>query len=301
MSVVAPFPYFGGKRSVAADVWARFGDVRNYVEPFFGSGAVLLGRPTPFAGSESVNDLDCYLSNFWRALASDPDGVAAYCDLPVNEVDLHARHLWLLQRDEFRERMKTDPDHYDVKVAGWWVWGLCSWIGTGWCSTPRQRGDGRPPQQLPHLGNAGRGEAIAAYLSKLSARLRGVRVACGSWERVLGPSVTWRHGPTGVFLDPPYAEGDMSYSAGASGSVAADVAAWALENGSNPLLRIAVCGHDGEHAFPDGWEAFAWKARGGYGNQDDDDANDNRHRERIWFSPSCRRVGQVGLLFGGAL
>jgi hypothetical protein len=43
--LIAPFPWFGGKRKVAAEVWARFGAVGNYVEPFFGSGAVLLARP----------------------------------------------------------------------------------------------------------------------------------------------------------------------------------------------------------------------------------------------------------------
>lgn len=37
----APFPWFGGKSTVADLVWQRFGDVPNYVEPFFGSGAVL--------------------------------------------------------------------------------------------------------------------------------------------------------------------------------------------------------------------------------------------------------------------
>ena len=41
----APFPWFGGKSLVADIVWQRFGDIPNYVEPFFGSGAVLLGRP----------------------------------------------------------------------------------------------------------------------------------------------------------------------------------------------------------------------------------------------------------------
>jgi hypothetical protein len=43
----APFPYFGGKSRAAHLVWAAFGDVPNYVEPFAGSLAVLLGRPTP--------------------------------------------------------------------------------------------------------------------------------------------------------------------------------------------------------------------------------------------------------------
>jgi REP element-mobilizing transposase RayT len=48
----APFPYFGSKRAVASVVWERLGDCPNYVEPFFGSGAVLLGRPHwPFSGT----------------------------------------------------------------------------------------------------------------------------------------------------------------------------------------------------------------------------------------------------------
>ena len=44
MTLKAPFPYFGGKSTIAHLVWERFGRVNNYVEPFFGSGAVLLKR-----------------------------------------------------------------------------------------------------------------------------------------------------------------------------------------------------------------------------------------------------------------
>jgi len=83
----APFPWFGGKSRVAHLIWKHFGNVPNYVEPFAGSLAVLLGRPTP-AKTETINDADCYLSNFWRALAHDPEGVAHYADWPVNECDL---------------------------------------------------------------------------------------------------------------------------------------------------------------------------------------------------------------------
>ena len=35
--MIAPFPYFGGKSAIAHEIWARFGDVPNYVEPFAGS------------------------------------------------------------------------------------------------------------------------------------------------------------------------------------------------------------------------------------------------------------------------
>jgi hypothetical protein len=63
---------------------ARLGDVPNYAEPFFGSGAVLLARPD-FTGrrTETVNDLDGFVANFWRALQADPDGVTQWADWPV--------------------------------------------------------------------------------------------------------------------------------------------------------------------------------------------------------------------------
>ena len=107
----APFPWFGGKSRVADLVWARFGDVPNYVVPFAGSLAVLLERPHE-PKTETVNDLDCYLSNFWRALQAEPEAVARWADWPVNEADLHARHWWLVRQAGFRERMRDDPDYY---------------------------------------------------------------------------------------------------------------------------------------------------------------------------------------------
>ena len=138
----APFPYFGGKSRVADDVWQRFGDVKNYVEPFAGSLAVLLSRPTK-PNIETVNDKDGFIANFWRSLRHDPEGVAYHADWPVNEVDLHARHHHLVNVDaEHLEQLKSDPDYYDARVAGWWVWGISQWIGSGWCDRPDWSGRG---------------------------------------------------------------------------------------------------------------------------------------------------------------
>ena len=169
----APFPWFGGKRRVAPLIWSAFGDVDNYVEPFAGSLAVLLERPAPHKRrAETVNDADQFLANFWRAVAHDPEAVARWADWPVNEADLFARHLWLVNTG--RERlaaMDTDPDWYDAKVAGWWVWGICAWIGSGWCS-----GTGphtlETASKLPHLGNSGRG--VNRQLPHLGDSGRGV-------------------------------------------------------------------------------------------------------------------------------
>jgi len=120
MTLKAPFPYFGGKSRIAGEVWQRFGKPSNYVEPFFGSGAVLLSCPTP-GHTETVNDADGLLCNFWRALQADPDAVAQHADYPVSELDLHARHRWLVNQRADVERLLSDPEWFDAKAAGWWV------------------------------------------------------------------------------------------------------------------------------------------------------------------------------------
>ena len=154
----APFPWFGGKRRVADKVWPALGDVDNYVEPFAGSLAVLLERPgSHVARAETVNDADGFVANVWRAIAAAPDEVARWCDWPVNEADLMARHLWLVNEGrDLLGRLEGDPEWFDAKVAGWWLWGVNAWIGSGWCSG---RGPWRidPASKRPHLGDAGRG------------------------------------------------------------------------------------------------------------------------------------------------
>ena len=144
----SPYPYFGGKSKVAQLIWARFGDVKNFVEPFFGSGAVLLARENWEGRTETINDKNCYISNFWRAVRAEPETVAEYADYPVVENDLHSRHLWLVNKVDFRERMMVDPNFYDCQVAGWWVWGASCWIGSGWCDYEKAE---RQARQIPEL------------------------------------------------------------------------------------------------------------------------------------------------------
>ena len=133
-NLAAPFPWFGGKSGAVALVWKAFGNIQNYVEPFAGSAAMLLGAPKG-KRVETINDADGHVANFWRAITQDPEAVAHHADWPVNETDLFARHSWLVRnKQDLLDKLHGDPDYFDAKTAGWWVWGACAWIGSGWCS-----------------------------------------------------------------------------------------------------------------------------------------------------------------------
>ena len=188
-TLAAPFPYFGGKALACEAVWAAFGAVDNYVEPFAGSASMLLGAP---AGKrvETINDADGFVANFWRAIAHDAEAVAEHADWPTNEADLFARHSWLVSnRQSLLDGLHSDPQWHDAKIAGWWCWGSCNWIGSGWCSgtgpwihdgdtlvdarkLPHLSAGQGVNRQLPHLGNAGRG--VNRKLPHLGDAGRGV-------------------------------------------------------------------------------------------------------------------------------
>ena len=144
-----PSPWYGGKRRWAASIWSKLGEPGVYAEPFAGSLAVLLHRRQPCA-REIVCDTDGLLCNFWRGLRADPEAVAYWAAWPTIHQDLTARHTWLRDwRAEHGGEVERDPDFYDPKVAGWWVWGLSNWIGGGWCMQ-RNAGNTSRPQVTCH-------------------------------------------------------------------------------------------------------------------------------------------------------
>lgn len=204
-----------------------------------------------------------------------------------------------------------------------------------------------PSRKLPDVGgtvdgrtgknNINRGKGVHSpekrthlhdLFAALSERLRYVRVTCGDWSRICTPAVTYRHGLTGIFLDPPYEGFEHVYGGKAKANsgrthwpiadvlafdeateeqraemikargypppTAARVRVWCAEMGARKDMRIAICGYEGEHDELEalGWERVAWSAQGGYGNQREDGENENARRERIWFSKACLKPGQ---------
>ena len=203
-----PFPWFGGKSKAADTVWSLIGDVPHYVEPFFGSGAVLLGRPHPANrpySSETVNDLDGLVANFWRAIAFDPEATAHAASWPVTEVDKQARQIRLQRwaNGEARDRLAGAATWCDPVIAGWWAWAISVQIGAiggPWTADPVTgritKAGGREPGVLrdrPALTNNGQGvnhqggrePGVSRGLPAISNNGQGVNHAGGREPGVL--------------------------------------------------------------------------------------------------------------------
>jgi 16S rRNA G966 N2-methylase RsmD len=301
----APFPYFGGKRTIAAAVWARLGSPKQYIEPFCGSAAMLLAAPSR-ASLEVVNDTNGFIANFWRAVKHQPEKVAEWCDYPMSHIDLGARHAWLREHTGDLDALRDADWPGDAKIAGWWLWGQCAWIGAGWCdgrkntpdvlaNLPHASSAGRGIQavgKIPHASNAGRGDDAPVmpgelltscgrtawrWLRELANRLERTRITHGDWSRCLNSH--YGGADTAVFLDPPYRSFGVVY--GAAGTLVADECeTWARENAG---LRVALCGHRGDYQL-DGWDVLEWsREKATYSGSKTTD------EECIWFSPACLR------------
>ena len=331
--LTAPFPYFGSKRLAAGLIWQAIGpDIGSYCEPFAGSCATLLRRPGGAGRIETINDLSGHVANFWRAAKSCPDEVARHLDYPVIEQDLHARHRWLVAHHlDLVAGLDADPDWCDPKAAGWWAWGMSSWIGSGFCDMSKVKQDVARPHlthtgqgvhargQLPHISNtgvavhaAGNLDSLHGWIAALADRLRRTRVCCGDWRRVVTHSALCDRlvgGRVGILYDPPYAhEVDGGVRAGGlysadDATVGAQVAEEARKQADDhPAWRIVVCGYAGEHVMP-GWREVVWRANAGFNSGGYGRTNGNPERERLWLSPACLPVdtesGSQRSLFGG--
>ena len=174
-------------------------------------------------------------------------------------------------------------------------------------------------RKLPHLSNDGRGvnhagtrelgvgeyhpmtmPELTRWFRFLSARLRHVRILNGDWKRACTNGATKilnvrnGNGACGVFLDPPYSQDVRAEVYSHESGCASEVAAWAIEAGTQPWLRIVYAGYDNEAhvaAFADaGWREVEWYRagflKGGMGNVGGT-ANNQQARERLWLSPHC--------------
>ena len=298
MAVDKLFTYFGNKQRIAKVCWDIFGPTKAYVEPFCGCASMLLASPYEHT-FEAINDADCYVVNAFRAVKYHHEAVIEHLYNPRFEIDLHARHDYLVNhKHEFTlEMMRSDPKFCDPELAAWWIWGINLWIGSNWCSvnhTIKGQSWSKKPvaynqgvltsSKKPVAGNKGvlnkgnRRDIIDSMVSAVFDRLVDVSILHGDFERLLTPSYTTKFGSTAVFLDPPYMADYECYEADdKDGSVWDRAKQWVIDNHTNKDLRIILCGELKQ--WPDSpLRVLDWKRGAGYNK---DRSEDNRS-ECVW-------------------
>lgn len=127
MKITAIAPWFGGKRTLAAEVVRQLGPHSAYWEPFGGSLAVLLSKPP--ASMETISDLHGDLVNLAMVLASD-----RYGDLREKlEHTLYCEDLFRAAKGKFMNfdhkppALPEEVKVHDVHRAYWFF--VVSWMG----------------------------------------------------------------------------------------------------------------------------------------------------------------------------
>lgn len=177
----AAFAYFGGKTKMAPSIVDLMPEHRVYIEPFFGSGAVLMAKPP--VDFEIVNDLDNAVVAFWRCLRDRLDELEWACAMsPHARVEFTAAQMDDALEDlELARRFWVRVNQSFAKTAG---------RKTGWSITTART------QSIPQscMSRLGRFTDIAERLSNVTIEI------CDAADLVDRLATA----DTVVYADPPY-------------------------------------------------------------------------------------------------
>ena len=131
------YTYFGCKKKMIDIVWTEyFHDIDMLIEPFAGTAVIACNKPdTVNVKTTYLNDYDCHIANVLRSVVYDSEALIDYICHPRLELDLHMIHDYITGAKPYlRDLLMKNIDAHDVKLAGWWVWGINHWIGGSWCN-----------------------------------------------------------------------------------------------------------------------------------------------------------------------
>lgn len=182
-----PFPYYGGKSRIAEQIAALLPSHDLYLEPFFGSGAVLFAKPP--SRHEIVNDLNGDIACFFRVLRDQPTELERACRLTP------------YSRSEYDEaRLQPSDGLPDLERARrWWVrvnqsFGRTARRNTGWSRTIAQNHSA--PDTIHNR---------IARFARCAERLARVMIESkDAFDLILEIGTSTRADRTLIYLDPPY-------------------------------------------------------------------------------------------------
>lgn len=101
MKAVVKYP--GSKWSIAQWIISYFPDHHSYVEPFFGSGAVLFNKPRSHI--ETVNDLDMSVVNLFECIRDAPEKLARAIYMTPYAREVYDRAFQEVPEDKFEKAL----------------------------------------------------------------------------------------------------------------------------------------------------------------------------------------------------
>lgn len=189
-------PWFGAKRNLAAAIVEELGPHRVYWEPFCGSMAVLLAKPT--CVMETVNDLHGDLVNLARVVQHDVLGPLLYRRLRRT---LMSDVLHREAAERHRARGYAGDGAPDVEAA--YDYFLCAWLGRNGCAGTQSYNQGFCLRFTASGGHAAtRWTSVVDSIPAWRRRLRNVTILCRNAFELL-PRIEDAPG-TAIYLDPPY-------------------------------------------------------------------------------------------------
>lgn len=97
MKAIAKYP--GSKWSLADWIIRFFPKHHSYLEPFFGSGAVLFNKPR--SNIETVNDLDCNVVNLFECIRENPEKLAGMIYMTPYAREVYERSYEEIPEEKF--------------------------------------------------------------------------------------------------------------------------------------------------------------------------------------------------------
>lgn len=181
--VNSPIQWFGGKRYLLPELLPRIPKHIAYVEVFGGGGRLLFAKSSSISETETYNDLDEHLADFFRVLQNDSDREALINRLKYT---LHSRAEFY----RYRESWQTETDRIE-RIAQWFVVARQSFSGVfgGSWSYSRKKNRSRVYKN------------VVNSLDAVADRVRDWQIECKDWRDMLDVYDTT---DTFFYLDPPY-------------------------------------------------------------------------------------------------
>lgn len=190
-----PFPYPGGKSQYANWIIENLPETGCYVEPFGGSGAVLLNKPR--SAIEVYNDKNGDIPQFFHVLRDQTEDLVRWLQLTPYSREIYEE----IAREWYDGNRPEDP----VERAGRFFYLRYSAWGA---RIQRKVSYAVAISPTSGSGRADRYDRATEALEAFAERFRGVNIECMDWEDIVEK---YDRDTTTFYFDPPYPEVTGNY------------------------------------------------------------------------------------------